>query len=165
MLAVFTIYTVYAIHHGAPFIPTRKKHIGTMFDLANLQPGDHLMDLGSGDGRIVLLAAKRGVRATGIEINPILVAMSRLKATLLQRKTAVFTRQDLWKTNLGDVDVLTLFFIKPFMEELQTKILKEMKPGSRVVSHIFTFTNWQPTKKHGTISLYIVPSQQKDKQV
>ncbi len=157
MLTTFTIYTAYAICHGAPFIPIRKKHIATMLDLANVGPGEHLMDLGSGDGRIVLLTAKRGVRATGIEINPILVAVSRLKAKVLRRNTAVFTRQDLWKTNLRDVDVLTLFFIKPFMEELQTKIVKEMNPGSRIVSHMFTFHDWQPTKKHGTIYLYIVP--------
>jgi cyclopropane fatty-acyl-phospholipid synthase-like methyltransferase len=128
-----------------------------MFDLANLQSGEHLMDLGSGDGRIVLLAAKRGVRATGIEVNPILIAISRLKAKILKRNTAEFHRMNLWKADLSTVDVLTLFFIQPFMPELLKKIVKEMNTGSRIVSHMFTFHDWQPTKKHGTISLYIVP--------
>lgn len=113
------------------------------------------MDLGSGDGRIVLIAARQGIHATGIEINPVLYYWAQIKR-IFQKDTQLITfkRENLWDVDLSDVDVLTLFFIKPKMDKLLKKIQTEMKPGSRVVSHIFTFDGWQHEKKHGTIYVY-----------
>jgi len=128
-----------------------------MLDISESSKGMTLIDLGSGDGRIVCMAAKRGVTATGIEINPILHYWASAKKLFSRHKKYMsFRRENLWHVDLSDVDVLTLFFIKPKMGELMKKIQTEMKPGSCVVSHIFTFDGWQHEKKRGTIFLYRV---------
>ena len=154
LVFVFIFYTIYAIIKGAPFVPTNKNNVKIMMELANPQKEETLMDLGSGDGRIVYLAAKTGCNCIGIEINPLLYWWSKTKTKLKCLNNVKIIRQDLWKTDLSDINILTLFFIAPKMDRLHKKIINEMKPGSRVVSYGFKFPNWQYTEKRDKIYLY-----------
>lgn len=141
---------------GAPFVPMAQKNVRKVLTLASLRPYETLLDLGSGDGRIVLAAAKTGAQCIGVEINPLLYCFSTLRMWLKKAKNVTIVRQDLWQTDLSHVDVLTVFFIAPKMGKLRAKIQKEMKPGARVVSYGFRFPDWQFREKDDTVYLYIV---------
>jgi len=156
LMIVLLGYGVFSFYTGAPFVPTNKKRLATMMKMANLQPEETMLDLGSGDGRIVLAAAKTGAHCIGIEINPVLHVFAKLKALCKRSKNVEFKRINLWKYDLSKVDVMFLYFIPNKMERLHKKILKEMKPGTRIVSHGFKFSNWQYVEKNGKIYLYIV---------
>ena len=151
---VFMLYTIYAMVTAAPYVPTNKKRVKTMIEMAQVASTDTVLDLGSGDGRIVLTAAPFAQKVIGIEINPLLYYWSTWKAR--KKNNISFLRKDLWKVDLGNVDVLTIFFMAPKMEKLMQKIKKEMKPGSRVVSHAFTFPHWEPKEVQDNIRVYIV---------
>jgi len=137
---------------GAPFVPTTNKHVKEMLELADLKTDDILMDLGSGDGRFLKIASPKCKKCIGIEINPILYWWSKIKLSKIKNITIL--REDLWKTNLNQTDVIMLYFIQSKMEKLKAKILKEMKPGARVISYGFSFPNWQPETVCGKIRLY-----------
>jgi len=156
LLLIFAFYSLYALFRGAPFVPTSYKRVKKMLFLAGLKPGEKLIDLGSGDGRIVFLAAKSGAESVGVEINPVLFCWSVLLARLKGLSKAKIIRKNLWDVDLSSFAVLTLFFIPPKMNSLAEKIKREMKPGSRVVSNSFTFPNWQYETKDGNIYLYKV---------
>lgn len=158
LLTLFVGYTVYAIVTGAPFVPTFPQNVERMIRLAKLRPGETLMDLGSGDGRILRVAAKSGLTCIGIEINPILYWWSRFRNWVGGYTTITVRREDLWKTNLQDVDVLTLFFMAPKMAKLKEKIFLEMKRGTRVVSYGFRFPDWQYADRDDKVYLYVVDS-------
>lgn len=155
-LFVFAVYIIFGSWSGAPFVPTRKKSIARMMALADFKPGEVCMDLGSGTGRIVFAAAKTGATCVGVEINPFLYLFGRARAILGRYRNVSFSRADLWKADLSRVDVLTIFFIYDKMPALYAKLKKEMKPGARVVSNIFTFPDWPYEKKDGNVYLYRV---------
>lgn len=156
LVLVYVVYTIFAMRSAAPFVPTFKKKCRRMLEMAEVSEDDVVMDLGSGDGRLLFLATKKARKVVGIEINPLLYYYSIFKRWLRRAYRVEIRREDLWKTDLSDVDVLTLFFIQGKMDKLADKIRSEMKPGSRVVSNTFTFSTWQPAKKDGSIYLYIV---------
>ncbi len=154
LVTLFCLYTAYAMYKAAPFVPTSRPHVEDMLAIAKLQSSDTLMDLGSGDGRILLKASQLVKEAVGIEINPVLYWWSRF---ILRKKVNVSVRREnLWLTDLSGISVLTLFFIAHKMDLLQKKIRREMKPGSRVVSYGFRFPNWQYSEKNDKVYLYIV---------
>ena len=154
LVLVYFLYTIYAMYKAAPFVPMSKKNVQAMIDMAELKIGDVLMDLGSGDGRILECASPLVNKAIGIEINPILYLWSKLR--LKKLKNVKIIREDLWKTDLNEVDVLTLYFIPPKMDQLAEKIKREMKPGSKVMSYAFQFHDWQYKEKNDKMYLYIV---------
>ena len=141
---------------GAPYVPTRGERVEKMIVLSGLKAGETMMDFGSGDGRIVFAAAKTGAQCIGVEINPLLYWRSEYRRRAMQLKNAQFLRKDLWTIDLRGVDVLTLYFISHKMEKLKEKIVREMRPGARVVSHGFTFPDWQSEAKDDTVYLYLV---------
>lgn len=154
LVFIFIVYTLYAFIKGAPFVPSARGTVKKMLRIADLNPYDTLLDLGSGDGRILRKAAPLVKQAIGIEINPLLYWWSKM--FLAKHKNVKVIRENLWKTHLGEVDVLTLFFIAGKMQHLQKKIQLEMKPGTRVVSYGFKFPDWQYVKNDGKVYLYIV---------
>ncbi|MEK7643960.1 MAG: hypothetical protein AAB390_01505 [Patescibacteria group bacterium] len=154
LVFVYFWYTLYAMFKAAPFVPLSKENVQGLLALARLRPEDVLMDLGSGDGRILASASPAVARAIGIEINPILYWWSKFRWRHLANVKIV--REDLWKTDLSGVDVLTLYFIPPKMSRLAQKIKAEMKPGSRVLSYAFKFPDWQYAEKDGKMHLYLV---------
>ncbi|MBU0660712.1 hypothetical protein KKG22_00865 [Patescibacteria group bacterium] len=152
---LFVVYGIYATKSGAPFWPTGRKKVKQMIQLAELTKDDVVMDLGSGDGRIVRAAAPYVTRAIGIEINPVLHYWALfLRLCSPYKKQMIFEQTNLWKTDLSEIDVLFLFFMPDKMEKLHQKIKKEMKPGSRIVSNIFQFPGWSIVKKHDMIYVY-----------
>ncbi len=149
-------YIFYSFYTGAPFVPTDKKRTDKMIYLSNLKSGEKALDLGSGDGRIVFTAAKTGADCLGIEINPILCYWSKLNAFVRGVKNVSFQCTNFWQYDLDHIDVLFMYFINTKMQEMSKKIKKEMRPGSRVISHGFTFPDWQYKEKNDNIYLYIV---------
>ena len=149
------------------WVPTPQALVDKMLDMANVTPKDYLMDLGSGDGRTVITAAKRGVRALGIEYNPDMVELSKRNAAkegISDR--ANFTKADLFETDFSEATVITMFLLPDINLRLRPKIL-DLKPGTRVVSNSFTMGDWTPDDtviaKNGCVSyctayLWIVPA-------
>lgn len=131
-----------------PYVPTPQPVVDEMLKMANVQQGDLIYDLGSGDGRIVITAAKNyGARGVGIDINPRLVQ----EATENAKQAGVgdhveFRQQDLFKTDLSNATVVTLYLLPKINLQLRPKLLQELKPGTRIVSHAFTMGDWKPEK-------------------
>jgi SAM-dependent methyltransferase len=126
------------------WVPTADILVGKMLDMAELTPNDYLIDLGSGDGRTVIAAAKRGATAMGIEYNPDMVELSKANAAAagVAGKTA-FVKADIFESDFSRATVLTLFLLPDLNVRLRPTILK-MKPGTRVVSNTFRMEEWEP---------------------
>jgi precorrin-6B methylase 2 len=125
------------------WVPTPQELVEKMLDLAKLTPKDFLIDLGSGDGRTVITAAKRGAHALGIEYNPDMVELSRRNAEAAGvSKTATFEKADLFETDFSKADVVTMFLLPSINMRLRPTILK-MKPGTRIVANTFTMEDWE----------------------
>ena len=126
------------------WVPTSQALVEKMLDLAKVTPQDIVYDLGSGDGRTVITAAKRGARATGIEYNPDMVELSKRNAAEagLSPDRARFMKADLFETDFSEATVVTMFLLPDINLKLRPKIL-DMKPGTRIVSNTFTMEEWQ----------------------
>ena len=125
------------------WVPTPQAVVDQMLDMAKVTKTDFVMDLGSGDGRTVITAAKRGARAMGIEYNPDMVDLSvrnAKEAGVTDRAT--FVKADLFETDLSKADVITMFLLPSINMKLRPKIL-DLKPGTRIVSNTFTMEDWQ----------------------
>jgi SAM-dependent methyltransferase len=126
------------------WVPTPQILVDRMLDMARVTPADFVMDLGSGDGRTVITAAKRGARAVGIEYNPDMVALSRRNAEKEGvAGKAIFIQGDIFKTDFSQASVITLFLLPSLNLKLRPTILN-LKPGTRVVSNSFTMDEWTP---------------------
>jgi precorrin-6B methylase 2 len=124
------------------WVPTPQALVDKMLDLAKLTPQDFLMDLGSGDGRTVITAAKRGARAMGIEYNPDMVELSRKNAAEAKvSDRATFEKADLFETDLSKAQVITMFLLPSINMKLRPKLL-DLKPGTRIVANSFTMEDW-----------------------
>ncbi len=146
------------------WVPTPNELIQKMLDMAKLTPGDVHFDLGSGDGRTVIAAAKRGTKAVGIEYNPDMVELSKRAAQKESAAVAArteFIRGDIFETDFSKATVLTLYLLPSLNLKLRPTILN-MKPGTRVVSHAFTMGDWEAdqtdTADGRTAYLWIVPA-------
>jgi hypothetical protein len=149
------------------WVPTSQALVDRMLDLAKLTAADVHMDLGSGDGRTVITAAKRGARSTGIEYNPDMVALSQRNAAKEGvSDKATFMKADLFETDFSKATVITLFLLPDINVRLRPKIL-DMKPGTRVVSNSFTMGEWKADQtvtaekdcsSYCTAYLWIVPA-------
>ncbi len=127
------------------FVPTPHAVVDKMFEVARVGPGDVLYDLGSGDGRIVIAAARRfGIRATGIDIDPQRIVESRRNADTARVAHLVeFREADLFATDLRSASVVTLYLLPELNVKLRPKLFSELRPGSRVVSHSFDMGDWK----------------------
>src|SRR4051812_46228620 len=149
------------------WVPTPQALVNKMLDMAKVTPADFLMDLGSGDGRTVITAAKRGVKAMGIEYNPDMVALSiRNAAEAGVSDKATFVKADIFESDFSKATVITLFLLPDLNLRLRPKLL-EMAPGTRVVSNSFRMEAWEPDQTETvsedcvswcTALLWIVPA-------
>ena len=130
----------------APYFPTPQSVVDRMLQHAKVGPADFVIDLGSGDGRIVLTAAKKyGARGLGIEIEPQLVSEANYNARRAGvSDRAKFVEQDLFQTDLRPATVLTLYLFRELNIKLAPRILEQLRPGARVVSHDWDLGDWQP---------------------
>ncbi|MFL9841216.1 class I SAM-dependent methyltransferase [Sphingomonas sp. ST-64] len=145
------------------YVPTPPEVVEAMLDMVALRDGDVLYDLGSGDGRIPIAAAKRRqVRATGIDIDPQRIREARANAAAAGVSDAVtFKQADLFTSDFSDASVVTLYLLDTLNEKLRPKLLAELKPGTRIVSHAFRMGDWAPEKQQTingrTIYFWTVP--------
>src|SRR5690606_11682546 len=147
-----------------PFVPTREEVVQSMLDMAEVEEGDLLYDLGSGDGRIVITAAKeRGVRGVGIDLDPQRIREARANARQEGVEDKVeFIQGNLFNTDFSKATVVTMYLLPDVNLRLRPRILNELKPGTRVVSHAFDMNEWEPDEKarvEGSyIYMWIVPA-------
>ena len=148
------------------WVPTPDATVESMLDMAEVTPRDFLIDLGSGDGRTVIAAARRGLRAKGIEYNPDMVALARRNAEAAGvSDLAQFEEADLFESDFSQAHVLTMFLLPQINLELRPAILA-MTPGTRVVSNSFLMDDWLPDETERlpdcgswcTVHLWIVPA-------
>ncbi len=129
-----------------PYVPTKEPIVNRMLQMAKVKPGDVLYDLGCGDGRIVIAAAKRfGIRGVGIDIDPQRIAEAQENA----RKAGVadrvkFIEGDLFDAEIKEATVMTLYLLPEVNLRLRPKLLSELKPGTRIVSHNYDMGDWKP---------------------
>jgi len=131
------------------FIPTPQAAVDAMLDVAKVQSGDIVYDLGSGDGRIIITAAKKyGARGVGIEIDPALVKKAKDNAAAAGVAHRVrFVTEDLFTSNISEATVVTLYLLQSINERLRPKLVRELKPGTRIVSHMFNMGPEWPAEK------------------
>ena len=146
-----------------PFVPSPQEVVDKMVELGGVKPSDVVYDLGSGDGRIVIAAAKKGAKAVGFEIDGDLVKQSRenIRAAGVQ-DSAEIRQQDILTVDLSPASVVTMYLLPDVNLKLKPNLLSQLKPGSRVVSHSFDMGDWKPDKAERvegrTIYLWIIPA-------
>jgi len=149
------------------FVPTPQEVVEDMLRLANVRKGDVLYDLGSGDGRIAITAAKKyGVKATGIDIDPERIREAQQNAKKAGVTDLVqFKQEDLFQANFKDATVVTLYLLPDLNVKLRPKLWNELKPGTRIVSHQFDMGKWKPEKTlesdGRTVYFWTVPERSK----
>jgi SAM-dependent methyltransferase len=146
-----------------PYVPTPPEVVERMLQMGDVGPNDFVIDLGSGDGRIAIAAAKKGARALGVDIDPqrIREAHENARKAGVEDKVA-FRREDLFETRIGEATVLTMYLLPDVNMRLRPRILGELKPGTRVVSHAFDMVDWKPDQHdkigHRQVFMWIVPA-------
>jgi SAM-dependent methyltransferase len=146
-----------------PYLPSTHVAVEEMLRLADVQPADLVVDLGSGDGRIPITAAVAfGARGYGVDIDPKLVAEANENARNAGVGDRVrFEHKDVFETDLSEATVVTLYLLTGLVDRLEPKLLKELRPGTRIVAHDFGFSNWKPDRSVNiskNFHLYIVPA-------
>src|ERR1041385_5536332 len=148
------------------WVPTPQALVDKMLDMAKVTPKDYVIDLGSGDGRTVITAAKRGAKALGIEYNPEMVELSKRNAAKEGvSEKASFMKADLFETDFSQAQVITMFLLPSINMKLRPKLLN-LRPGTRIVSNSFDMEDWKPDETATvegctnwcTAHLWIVPA-------
>jgi hypothetical protein len=148
----------------APYVPTMPEDVERMLAIAGVGRGDYVIDLGSGDGRIVIAAAARGAIAHGVEISEALVATSRRNAAEAGvADRALFVHDDIFAADIGCATVVTMFLMPDANLALRPKLLAELRPGTRVVSNSFDMGDWRPdrhieARTSGGILMWVIPA-------
>ena len=148
----------------APYVATDYQVVDAMLAMAEVRPEDYVLDLGSGDGRILIAAARsHGARGLGVDIDPARVREAEANARAAGVAHRVdFRRQDLFETPLADADVVTLYLTQQVNLRLRPRLLAEMRPGTRIVSHQYDMGDWRPDRRQrvgeSNIYLWLVPA-------
>ncbi len=146
-----------------PYVPTPQPVVNRMLELGQVDKNDVLYDLGSGDGRIPITAAQKyGARGVGVDIDPERIQEANANAQKAKVTDRVrFVQQDLFNTDLSEATVVTLYLLPDINVKLRPKLLKELKPGTRIVSHAFDMGEWKPERveqvEGRTIYVWTVP--------
>lgn len=144
----------FVILFGAPYVPTLKKTKLEALDMLDLKPGQRLLELGSGDGRVLVAAARRGWRATGYELNPLLVVFSYFY-TFKYRKNVKIIWGNFWLVKLPAADGIYVFLLSKYMDKLDKKIEQDCPRPLKLVSNAFMIPAKKPQKSSGSLSLYV----------
>jgi len=146
--AITILYMCIAFVTGAPFVPSTNPVAGAMIRLAHIKKGDIVYDLGSGNGKLVLLAKKEGARAVGYEINPLLVLFSNIRGAPTRWK-------NFWRADIHDANIVFIYLLPWKMDALARKLKKDCPPGTRIVSNSFIFPNWKILRQDHTNHVYV----------
>ena len=145
-LIATTLNQVHALELDVAYVVTPPEIVELMMDIADIGPGDYVIDLGTGDGRILIAAAKRGATGIGIDLDPVRIKEAKENADKEGVADKVsFLEQDLFETDLSQATVITLFLNSEVNMRLRPALLK-LKPGTRIVSHNFDMGDWEPDR-------------------
>jgi hypothetical protein len=147
-----------------PYVPTDQATVDAMLDMAKVGPNDFLIDLGSGDGRIVVTAARRGARGFGVDLNPQRIKEANENAERANVTDKIkFYNQNLFDTKIGEATVLTMYLLPSVNLQLRPRLFTELKPGTRVVSHDFDMGDWNPDNQanlgRDQVFFWVIPAQ------
>lgn len=153
-----------SVQRDVPYVPTPEAVVERMLELAGVKKGEYVIDLGSGDGRIAIAAARDfGARALGVDIDPQRIKEANenaAKAGVTDRVT--FRQENLFETPIKDADVITMYLLTSVNLKLRPRLLAELRPGTRLVSHAFTMGDWEPDVheevENRDVYLWIVPA-------
>jgi hypothetical protein len=151
-LIFFGLFT-FVILFGAPFLPTLKSNVEPAMELIDLKPGQTLLELGSGDGRVLIAAAKAGINVVGYELNPILFAISWVR-TRRYRKQVKIVLGNYWNKKWPETDGIFVFLLQRYMEKLNTRIVQRYKKPIKLVSFAFTIESKKFSKENRGLYLY-----------
>lgn len=155
ILLSFVLLLAATVMRGAVFLPTFKPTVQKIVAAAGAKPGMKAVDLGAGDGRIVIALAKAGIEAHGYEINPFLVLWGKTKILQAGLKGRAFMHWgDFWGKDFSNYDIVTVFGMEHIMAKLETKLQDELKPGAKVISNIFSFPTWRGIKDE-PLNIYV----------
>ena len=156
---VYVIAQFLSLFTAAPFVPSSAKRVAAMIAFAEIKPGEHVVDLGSGDGRLVLAAARAGAEAEGWEANALLVWWSRMILRLSGAAAHATVHLGSYRgIDLRHADVVFLYVLPAEMARLERWFPAALHPGARVVVNAFPFPTWTPEEKRGTVYRYRVPT-------
>ena len=152
-----------AQHRDVPFVPTPYETVDEMLNLANVGPGDYVIDLGSGDGRIVIAAGKRGAFGHGVDIDPKRISeavKNTAKAGVEDR--VLFVEGNLFETDFSKATVITMYLLNSVNMKLRPHMLEKLRPGTRVVSYYFNMNEWEPDKQilinNSDVYYWVIPA-------
>lgn len=151
LFVVYLFYSCIAFISGAPFVPTNTEAAVSMIKLSEIKKGDRVYDLGSGNGKLLFMAAERGAKAVGFEINPLLV----LYANLRTFGSAVTHWKNFWRADIHDADVIFVYLLPNHMDKLEKKLKTECKKGTLVVSNSFIFRGWKIARQDEKNHIYV----------
>lgn len=143
----------FVIAFGAPYLPTLSPQVKTALDLIDLQPGETLLELGSGDGRVLMAAAERGINGIGYELNPLLVLYSWLR-TRKYGKHVKIVWGNYWRKTLPPAQGIFVFLLNPYMEKLHKKVIQEFSQPVKLVSFAFKIPGKKATREKDGLFLY-----------
>lgn len=148
---IFLLPTV----HGAIYLPSSNINIKRFIQLAQPQKNQKAVDIGAGDGRVVVALAEAGLEAHGYEINPLLVLWSKLKYRNSPVKEKLhFHLASMWNINYSQFDIVTIFGMSYIMKDLEKKLQNELPKGAKIICNNFPFPNWKISKQIGNVYLY-----------
>lgn len=156
--AVYLVfYVFFPLARGAIYDPSTLEQTRQMVDLAAVRPGEKAVDLGSGDGRVVIELARRGAEAHGWEVNPFLVLLSRRKIRSEGLAGRAFIHWgSFWRADFSGFDLVTTFQVDFVMGRMANKLSRELREGARIVSHHWRFPSWPAEAVRGDMYLYRV---------
>jgi 16S rRNA A1518/A1519 N6-dimethyltransferase RsmA/KsgA/DIM1 with predicted DNA glycosylase/AP lyase activity len=143
----------YVVAFGAPYVPTMRRQVETAFELLDLKPGQHLIELGCGDGKLLIAAARRGIYVTGYELNPLLVILCWLR-TRRNRKFVSVKLADFWRADWPQADAIFGFILPKLMSKLDHKITSDKRLPLKVASFAFAIPKKKPLKTKDGVFLY-----------
>ena len=143
------------LYRGPFYVPTRRKYVQRIISMLDIKKGETFVDLGSGDGRLLVAIVEAGGIAHGYEHNPLLVMQSRksLKKLGMEDRASVYM-ENFWNTDISKYDGVVVYGIPYIMNRLEEKLKKELKSGARVVSYSFPLPKWEPSAKEKAVYLY-----------
>ena len=155
LLLLLLLLIISPILLGAPYYPTNNNGVRAILKLADVKKGEKAIDLGSGDGRLVIALAKEGAETHGIEINPVLVLISRIRIRKANLHGKAFIQWgSFWNVKFNEYDIITIFGIKGIMGKLEKRLKNEGKTEARILSHAFKFPTWKARKEINGNYLY-----------
>lgn len=147
--------TITKVKYDIPFVPSSDEKTLTMIRMANIRPGEKAIDLGAGEGKLVMAMAAKGADVTGIEIDEerAMTTINKVVEAGLQQRVRIINGS-FWQHDLSPYDLIVLYGVPSIMERLGQKITNEAKPSVRIISNHFTFPKWKPTKTVNNVYLY-----------